>query len=49
MFAVAPQSAIEAVLNKPPPSQGPLSEIEYWRDRNAALTTLYEQVRNGPS
>lgn len=24
--------------------QGPLAEIEFWRDRNASLATLYEQL-----
>lgn len=25
-------------------SQGPLAEIEFWRDRNASLSTVYEQI-----
>ena len=40
------QAAIEDVNLKPHPGRGPLSEIEYWRDKNAALTTLYEQLQS---
>ena len=39
-------TAIEDVNLKPHPGRGPLSEIEYWRDKNAALTTLYEQLQS---
>ena len=37
-------NAMEEVQNKKHPEAGPLSEIEYWRDLNAKLTTLYEQL-----
>jgi dynein heavy chain len=37
-------NAMEEVSTKPHPAAGPLSEIEYWRDLNAKLTTLYEQL-----
>ena len=26
------------------PGRGPLGEIEFWRDRNAALSSLFEQL-----
>ncbi|TPX63919.1 hypothetical protein SpCBS45565_g06282 [Spizellomyces sp. 'palustris'] len=29
---------------KTPVGNGPLAEIEFWRDRNASLSTLYEQL-----
>eukprot|EP00741_Cyanophora_paradoxa_P015322 tig00000194_g14791.t1 len=37
-------SVIEQQLQKKPLGKGPLAEIEFWRDRNAALSTLYEQL-----
>ena len=37
-------NAMEEVTTKPHPNAGPLSEIEHWRDLNAKLTTLYEQL-----
>ena len=37
-------NAMEEATNKPHPQAGPLSEIEFWRDLNAKLTTLYEQL-----
>ncbi|RKO94122.1 dynein heavy chain and region D6 of dynein motor-domain-containing protein [Blyttiomyces helicus] len=31
-------------MKKSPLGNGPLAEIEFWRDRNASLSTLYEQL-----
>ena len=45
-WTTAIQNALESVNTKPHPGRGPLSEIEYWRDKNAALTTLYEQLQS---
>jgi dynein heavy chain len=28
----------------PPAGTGPLAEIEFWRERNAVLSALYEQL-----
>ena len=36
--------ALEAQLQKQPVGKGPLAEIEHWRARAAALSTLYEQL-----
>ena len=36
--------ALEAQLAKQPVGKGPLAEIEHWRTRAAALSTLYEQL-----
>ncbi|KAJ3097104.1 Dynein heavy chain 10, axonemal [Phlyctochytrium planicorne] len=42
---------IETIINalsreskKVPVGNGPLAEVEFWRDRNASLSTLYEQL-----
>eukprot|EP00965_Chrysotila_dentata_P013841 459070-Pleurochrysis_carterae.AAC.1 len=37
-------SALEAQLAKQPVGKGPLAEIEFWRARSAALSTLCEQL-----
>ena len=37
--------ALEAQQRKTPRGNGPLSEIDYWRERNASLSALYEQLR----
>jgi len=37
-------SALETQLAKQPVGKGPLAEIEFWRARNAALSTLCEQL-----
>lgn len=29
---------------KQPAGKGPLAEIEFWRERNAALSSLHEQL-----
>eukprot|EP00736_Rhodelphis_marinus_P002315 Rmarinus@m.3250 len=36
--------AIEQQLKKEPVGKGPLAEIEFWRERNAALSTINEQL-----
>ena len=38
-------NALEAQQRKTPQGNGPLAEIDYWRERNAALSALYEQLR----
>ena len=40
--------ALETQLAKTPQGKGPLAEIEHWRNRAAALATLYEQL-NAPN
>ena len=37
--------ALEAQQNKKRQGNGPLAEIDYWRERNAALSALYEQLK----
>jgi dynein heavy chain len=37
-------TAIAKEGGKSPVGNGPLSEIEFWRDRNASLSTLHEQL-----
>eukprot|EP00899_Mesostigma_viride_P018540 jgi/Mesvir1/26688/Mv20468-RA.1 len=37
-------SAIQRETQKVPLGKGPLAEIEFWRERNAALSSLYEQL-----
>eukprot|EP00003_Mantamonas_plastica_P033032 TRINITY_DN926_c0_g2_i1.p1 TRINITY_DN926_c0_g2~~TRINITY_DN926_c0_g2_i1.p1 ORF type:complete len:434 (-),score=114.13 TRINITY_DN926_c0_g2_i1:101-1366(-) len=37
-------TAVEFQLDQKPKGPGPLAEIEHWRDRNASLSTLYEQL-----
>ena len=37
-------TALESQLAKTPQGKGPLAEIEHWRNRAAALSTLYEQL-----
>ena len=38
-------TALEAQQKKTRMGNGPLAEIDYWRERNAALSALYEQLR----
>ena len=38
-------SVVEAENAKRPRTKGPLAEIEFWRQRNAALSALYEQIQ----
>ncbi|XP_005344424.1 dynein heavy chain 10, axonemal [Microtus ochrogaster] len=38
-------SALESQLKKTPQGNGPLAEIEFWRERNATLSALYEQTK----
>lgn len=40
--------AIQKELDKISVKKGPLGEIEYWRERNAELSSLYEQLNVGP-
>ncbi|GMI47335.1 hypothetical protein TrCOL_g3071 [Triparma columacea] len=37
-------NVVEQENNKRPKGKGPLAEIEFWRQRNAALSGLYEQI-----
>ncbi|XP_019604311.2 dynein axonemal heavy chain 10 [Rhinolophus sinicus] len=38
-------TAVEGQLKKTPQGNGPLAEIEFWRERNATLSALYEQTK----
>lgn len=38
-------SAVEVQLKKAPHGNGPLAEIDFWRERNAALSALSEQIK----
>eukprot|EP00960_Hanusia_phi_P039624 753955-Hanusia_phi.AAC.6 len=38
------QKLVEAEVTKVPVGKGPLAEVEFWRSRNASLSTLYEQL-----
>ncbi|KAF7484154.1 Hypothetical predicted protein [Marmota monax] len=38
-------AAVEGQLKKTPQGNGPLAEIEFWRERNATLSALYEQTK----
>ncbi|XP_027269695.1 dynein heavy chain 10, axonemal isoform X2 [Cricetulus griseus] len=38
-------SALEIQLRKTPQGNGPLAEIEFWRERNATLSALHEQTK----
>ncbi|XP_045152663.1 dynein axonemal heavy chain 10 [Echinops telfairi] len=38
-------SAVEEQLRKSPQGNGPLAEIDFWRERNATLSALYEQTK----
>ncbi|XP_064612357.1 LOW QUALITY PROTEIN: dynein axonemal heavy chain 10-like [Liolophura sinensis] len=39
------QIALEAQVKKVPQGQGPLAEIDFWRERNASLSALIEQLK----
>ena len=41
-------SAVEQVLKRTPQGHGPLAEVDFWRERNATLSAIYEQL-NLPS
>ncbi|XP_069880965.1 dynein axonemal heavy chain 10 isoform X1 [Dipodomys merriami] len=38
-------TALESQLKKTPQGNGPLAEIEFWRERNATLSALHEQTK----
>ncbi|XP_023576433.1 dynein heavy chain 10, axonemal [Octodon degus] len=38
-------AALEGQLKKTPQGNGPLAEIEFWRERNATLSALHEQTK----
>ncbi|VFV23646.1 dynein heavy chain axonemal [Lynx pardinus] len=38
-------AAVEGQLKKTPQGNGPLAEIEFWRERNATLSALHEQTK----
>ena len=37
-------NVVEQETSKRPKGKGPLAEIDFWRQRNAALSALYEQI-----
>lgn len=37
-------SAVEQVLKRSPQGHGPLAEIDFWRERNATLSAIFEQL-----
>ena len=37
-------SAVEQVLRRTPQGQGPLAEVDFWRERNATLSAVFEQL-----
>ncbi|XP_055003053.1 dynein axonemal heavy chain 10 [Sorex araneus] len=37
--------AVDSQLKKTPQGNGPLAEIEFWRERNATLSALHEQTK----
>lgn len=37
--------ALDAQQKKTPQGSGPLAEIDYWRERNAAFSALFEQIK----
>ena len=39
------QLALDQQLKKKPQGNGPLAEIDFWRERNAALSALVEQLK----
>ncbi len=39
------EAALTALQEKTPQGNGPLAEIDFWRERNAALSALYEQLK----
>lgn len=39
------QTALEAQVKKVPQGHGPLAEIDFWRERNASLSALVEQLK----
>ncbi len=38
-------TTVDEQLHKQPQGQGPLAEIDFWRERNSALSALYEQLK----
>ncbi len=38
-------TTVDEQLRKQPQGQGPLAEIDFWRERNSALSALYEQLK----
>lgn len=39
---------VEEQLKKQPQGHGPLAEVDFWKERNTALSTMYEQLQ-GPA
>ena len=39
------RSALEVQIKKVPQGKGPLAEIDFWRERNASLSALVEQLK----
>lgn len=44
-WEVTISSAIEQQLKKTPQANGPLAEIDFWRERNATLSAIAEQLK----
>ena len=38
-------TALDELLKRSPQGEGPLGEIDFWRERNAALSALVEQLK----
>jgi dynein heavy chain len=38
-------SVVETQLNKTPSADGPLAEVDFWRERNSVLGMFYEQLK----
>lgn len=38
-------TTVDEQLHKRPQGEGPLAEIDYWKERNSALSALYEQLK----
>lgn len=41
-------STVDDQLKKQPNGNGPLAEIDFWRERNSVLTMFYEQLKSPP-
>ncbi len=41
-------STIDELMRKQPQGNGPLGEIDFWKERSSALSALYEQLKLAP-
>lgn len=39
-------TAVEQVLKRVSQGNGPLAEVDFWRERNASLSAIYEQLKS---